>query len=132
MPRNVVLIAVLLLSLPIIAPSSAVAMPANTLTILPADCKLLVGQELLLTIDGFIPPSAKVTWDVSRGGITSMLPGQEAILVAPSEPMVVTISVSISSAVPSKETPITRQCIITSLNKAPTGLAEATGHFFEN
>ena len=125
MPRNIVLIVALLLPFSINIPSSAAAMPTNTLAILPGDCRIRVGQELPLTLDGFIPPNTTVNWDVTSGGITSVLPGWNAIFVAPSKPTVVTISVSISPAMPGMESIITRQCIVTSRNGAPNGLAQA-------
>lgn len=121
--RNVVLIVALLFLLSINIPSSAVAMPTNTLTILPEDCRTLAGKELLLTLDGAIPPGTNVTWDVSSGGITAMLPGQDAVFVAPLETEMVTISVSISPTVPGMDSVLTRQCIVTSPYSAPDGLA---------
>lgn len=133
MPRKVVFIVAILLSLSlIITTSAAVAMPTKAVTIFPENCRVRAGEELLLTLDGYIPPDASITWDASSGGITSVLPGQNAIFVAPLYTTVVTVSVSMSSSLPSKEPPITRQCIVTSLNKAPTGVAEASGRFFRN
>lgn len=127
MSRKVVLIVALLLSLAINIPSKAVAMPTKTLDILPNDCRIPVGKELPLTLEGFVPPNAKVNWAVNDGGITSGLSGPNAIFVAPAKPGVVTISVSISPAIPGMESFLTRQCVVTSLNKAPRGLAQAEG-----
>jgi hypothetical protein len=127
MSRNVVLIVALLLALSIDLPSSAVAMPTDTLTILPEDCKILAGKELSLTVDGVIPSNTTINWDASDGGITSVLPGSDAIFIAPFKSTVVTISVSISPAVPGMESLITRQCIVTSPNRAPDGVAQAAG-----
>ena len=127
MSRNIVLTLVLLLSFTINFPSSAEAMPTNTLTILPKDCRIPVGEEMPLTLDGFIPPHTVVSWNVNEGGITSVLPGLNAIFVAPSKPAVVTISVSLSPAVPGMQTPITQQCTVTSLNSMPNRLAQVTG-----
>ena len=123
MSRNVVLIVALLLLLSINIPTSAVAMPTDTLTILPEDCRILAGKELSLTLDGVIPPDTSVSWDVSSGGVTSMLPGGNAVFVAPAETTVVTISVSISPARPGLDSVITRQCIVTSPYSAPDGVA---------
>jgi len=124
MSRKIVLSFSLLLLFTINFPSRAGAMPTNTLTILPQDCRILAGEELPLTLDGSLPPDAAIRWDVDDGGVTSMLPGLNAIFIAPSEPEVVTISVSISSAVPGVQTLITQQCIVTSPNSAPKGLAQ--------
>jgi hypothetical protein len=124
MSRNIALIAVILFSLSIIPTSGAVAMPTHAVNILPEDCTLLAGEELSLTLDGFIPPNAVVRWDVNEGGITSVLPGWNALFIAPSQPSEVTISVSISAGVSGAETVITRQCNVTSLNNAPNGFAQ--------
>ena len=126
MSRNVVLIVAVLLALSINVSSSAVAMPTNTLTILPEDCKILAGKELALTLDGTLPSNTTIFWDASEGGITSVLPGTEAIFVAPYESTVVPISVSISPAAPGLENVVTRQCIVTSPTSAPDGVAQAT------
>jgi len=125
MPRNVVLIAAVLLSLLIITTSAAVAMPAKTVTILPEDCRVLVGEEISLTLAGTIPANARIRWDADEGGITSILPGQNAVFIAPQEPAVVTVSVFISHTLPNMETPITRQCIVSAPSGAPRGLTQA-------
>jgi len=75
----------------------------------------------------FIPPNAVFCWDANIGSIISAPPGLNALFIAPPEPAVVTVSVSISSGTPSMEIPITRQCIVTSLNNPqtqPTSLTE--------
>jgi hypothetical protein len=123
MSRNIVLIVALLLLLSINIPTSAVAMPTDTLTILPEDCRILAGKELSLTLDGTIPPNTSVSWDASSGGVMSVLPGWNAVFVAPPETTVVTISVSISPASPGLDSVITRQCIVTSPYSAPDGVA---------
>jgi hypothetical protein len=125
MSRNVVIIFAVLLALSINVPSSAVAMPTNTLSVLPEDCKLLAGQELSLTLDGILPSNTTINWDASDGGITFALPGTEAIFVAPYKSTVVTITVSISPATGGMENVITRQCIVTSPARAPDGVASA-------
>jgi len=122
MSRKIVLTVALLLLLVISFSSSAGAMPTNTLTILPKDCQISAGEELSLTLEGRLPPNAVVSWDVNDGGITAVLPGLDAVFVAPGHPAVVTVTVSISSDVPGLETPITRQCIVTSSSSAPRGL----------
>lgn len=125
MSRNVVLIVAILLSFSINLPSSAVAMPTDTFTILPEDCKVLAGKEVSLTLDGAIPPDTTIQWEASDGGITSMLRGSEAIFIAPFKSALVTISVFLSPAIPGVENPVTRQCVVTSPNSAPDGMAQA-------
>lgn len=125
MPRNVALIFAALLSLSLTAVSGAV--PTNTVTILPENCTIRAGDELPLSLHGPVPPDSVVTWNVNSGGITSVLPGTNAIFVAPSEAAQVTISVSIASAVPGGEIHVTQRCTVTSPNNAPRGLAQATG-----
>ena len=125
MPRNIALIFLFSLSLPIIAACGRGADPIASVTILPEECQLIVEQEMSLKLDGFIPPRAVVHWDVDQGDIMFVLTGLEAIFVAPSEPTVVTISALITPAVPGTKTPITRQCVVTALNRAPGGLALA-------
>src|SRR5215204_5651092 len=100
MSRNIFLTFVILLPLTINFPFGAAATPTNTLTIMPEDCRILVGEEMSLTFDGVIPPNTVVSWDVSHGGITAVLPGLTAVFVAPPNPGVVTVSISLSPAVP--------------------------------
>lgn len=71
-----------------------------------------VNQQMPLTLDGTIPPNAVVTWDANAGSISFAPPGLNALFTAPSQPTVVTISISISSGTPSVQIPITRQCIV--------------------
>jgi hypothetical protein len=125
MSRKIALILTLLLSFPMIVAYRTGATQNNTLTILPEDCKMLAGEQMTLALDGFIPPNAVINWNVNNGGIVPTSPGSKAIFIAPSESEVVTISVSISSGTLSSETPITRQCIVTSTKSVPSGLAEA-------
>ena len=123
--RNAVLIFVITLVLPMITAYGAMTIPAGPLTILPEDCQLAVDGEIVLTLDGFIPRNAVATWDVDQGGISSVLPGSSAVLVAPKGPTVITVSVTITPALPGLSTPITRQCTVTPLNSGPNGLAGA-------
>jgi len=82
---------------------------------------MLTGEQMPLALDGLIPPNALVNWEANNGGIIFAPPGLNALFIAPSEPAVVTISVSISSGTPSVEIPVTRQCIVTSVNSPPSG-----------
>jgi hypothetical protein len=134
MSRKVALILTLLLSLPVIVAYRTGATQNNTLTILPADCKMLAGEQMTLALDGFIPPNAVINWNVNNGGIVPMSPGSSAIFIAPSESEVVTISVSISAGTPNSETLITRQCIVTATKSVPHGFAKATegSDFFDS
>jgi len=90
-----------------------VATPSNDVTVLPKDCRLIVNEQLPLTLDGLVPPNAVINWETNAGSIISAPPGLNALFVAPSQPAIVTISISISSGTPSLQIPITRQCIVT-------------------
>ena len=125
MPRNVALIFLVSFLLPLIAACGSGAAPLTPVTILPEDCHLIVEEEMSLTLDGFIPPQAVIRWDVDRGKIMFVLTGLDAVFVAPPEPTVVTISASVTPAIPGMKTPITRQCVVSALNRAPGGLAQA-------
>lgn len=127
MYRTIALIVVITLALPIAAAFGNLAIPARPWTILPEDCELPVDGEMLLTLDGSITSEAVVSWDVDKGGISYVLPGREAVLVAPSIPTVITVTASISPAIPGLQPKITRQCSVTALNSAPNGLAGASG-----
>lgn len=94
-----------------------VATPTNAVTVLPKDCKMQVNQQMPFTLDGVISPNAVVTWEVDAGSISFAPPGLNALFTAPSQPAVVTISISISSGTPSVQIPITRQCIVTDDSK---------------
>jgi hypothetical protein len=116
---KIAIFVVISLAFPIIAASGTVRTRTNDLTILPEDCTVLVGEEMPLALDGAIPSSSVVSWDVDYGGIGTVLPGRNAVLVAPSKPGMVTVSVTIWPPLPGPETPITRQCIVTSSENVP-------------
>lgn len=111
--RNLTIIFVITLALPLLTAYGATVIPAGPLTILPRDCHLGANEELRLELVGFIPRSAVISWDVDQGGITSVLPGREAVLVAPSTPTTVTVTVSISPSIPGQLSTLTKQCIVT-------------------
>lgn len=92
------------------------ATATNTVSVLPKDCRLLVGEQMPLTLDGLIPPNSVVNWEANAGSLIFAPPGLNALFIAPPDPAVVTISVSIASGTPSAEIPVTRQCIVTSPN----------------
>ncbi|HLO29259.1 MAG TPA: hypothetical protein VK249_09000 [Anaerolineales bacterium] len=127
MSRNIVLALVLLLVFPTLGTRGTATVQNNTVTILPRDCRMVVSGEVPLKLEGSIPSNSVITWDVSSGGIVSQLPGRKAVFVAPSRATVVTISASISPAIPGMETPIVQQCTITSLNNTLNELALLTG-----
>ena len=104
---------VISLALPIAVAFGNLATPARPLTIFPEDCELPVNGEMLLTLDGLLPSAAVVTWDVDQGGIGSVLPGRNAMLVGTSAPAVITVTASISPALPGLPSKITRQCTVT-------------------
>jgi hypothetical protein len=112
MSRTIALIVVITLALPIAIAFGDLGINAQPLTILPEDCELPVYGELVLNLDGSLPTDAVVSWDVDQGGIGSLLPGTDAVLVATSAPTVITITASISPALPGLPSKITRQCTI--------------------
>ena len=85
-----------------------------------------VNQRMPLTLDGVISPNAVITWEASAGSISFSPPGLNALFTAPSQPTVVTISISISSGTPSVQIPITRQCIIMDDSNIPAPMVEPT------
>lgn len=113
MSRTIALIVVITLALPIAAAVGNVTIPARPLTILPQDCELPVHGELVLTLDGFLPSDAVVSWDVDQGGIGSLLPGRDAVLVATAAPTLITVTASILPALPGLPSNVTRQCTVT-------------------
>ena len=112
MSRTIALIVVMTLALLITVAFGNLAIPARPLTILPEDCELSVNAEILLTLDGSLPSDAVVTWDVNQGGIGSVLPGRDAMLVGTSAPTVITVIASITPAIPGLPSRITRQCTV--------------------
>lgn len=88
------------------------ATPTNAVSILPKECRLQVNQQMPFTLDGVISPNSVVNWETSAGSISFAPPGLNALFTAPSQPAIVTISVTISSGTPSVQIPITHQCIV--------------------
>jgi hypothetical protein len=117
--KKINFIACVSLLLPSIIACGNVATPTNAVTVLPKDCKLLVNEQMPLALDGLVPPNAVISWEANAGSIISAPPGLNALFVAPMQPTVVVISVSISSGTPSVQIPITRECIVIS-NESPT------------
>ncbi len=119
MSRKIIQIIAISMSFLGMAACGTVSTPTNTVTILPKDCQMLVGEQMPLTLDGQVPPNAVVNWESDAGSLIFAPPGLNALFVAPPDPAFVTISVSISSGTPSMQIPITRQCIVTSPDKTP-------------
>lgn len=113
MSRRIVLIIAVSLSVLSMAACNSVATQTNAVTVLPKDCRLLVGEQMPLTLDGLIPPNAVVNWEANAGSMIFAPPALNALFIAPPEPTIVTISVTITSGTPGTEIPITRQCIVT-------------------
>lgn len=111
--RNAALIFLISLTFPVIGAWEFLTTHVQPPTILPRDCTLPVDGEVYLSLQGFLPSNAVAVWDVDQGGISSVLPGSEAVLVAPSKPTTVTVSVSISPALPGMDRPIKRECAVT-------------------
>lgn len=114
--RKGILTSALSVSLLFLAACGTTSTPTNAVTVLPKDCRVLIGEQMPLALDGLIPPNAVISWEANYGSIISAPPGLNALFIAPPDPAVVTISVSITSGTPSVEIPVTRQCIVTSLN----------------
>ena len=112
MYRNVALIAVILLALSMVTASGPAQSRNESVAILPEDCLVLVGEDLLLEIEGSLPPNTVVTWSTDYGGVASTLPGLSAVLIAPDLPGVITVVATISFAEAGWEALITRQCIV--------------------
>ena len=111
--RKIIIIAVITLALSIFAFSSPVIAQSDSTIILPLNCRVMAGEKMSLGIDGSLPSTAVVTWDVDYGGIVSVLPGSSAVLVAPYERTVITVYATIWHARSGRETTLTRQCIVT-------------------
>ena len=110
--RNAAIIFVISLAFPIMGIWEFMTTDIRPPAILPEDCTVAVNEEMQLSIQGFLPRNAVALWDVDRGDIMSVLPGSEAILVAPSRPATVTITVSISPALPGIADTLTRECTV--------------------
>ena len=114
MSRKLILIFAVSLSLLSPAACGKLPTPSNAVTVLPKDCRLLVGEQMPLTLDGLIPPNAVINWEANSGSMIFAPPALNALFIAPPQPAVVTISVTITSGTPTSQIPITRQCIVTS------------------
>ncbi len=110
--RNFALIAVLTLVLSIIPASGSVSAQNEIFTIMPEDCSILAGQELSLELKGSLPSQAVVTWQVDYGTVASVLPGSNAMLVAPNTPSIITIYATVTDTKPGRWIYVTRQCIV--------------------
>lgn len=125
MSRKIHFMVCVSLLLPGIAACASTGTPTKAVTVLPKECRLFVNEQMPMTLDGIVPPNAVISWEASAGSIISAPPGLNALFIAPMEPTVVVISVSISSGTPSVQIPITRECIITSQDSPPTQMVGA-------
>ena len=112
MYRNFALVFVVSLALSLVAASEPIPTQSTTIAILPEDCKMPVGGELLLELSGPLPSDAVVHWDVDYGEVAFLLPGSSAVLVAPAAPGVMSVYVTITGTAPGRWIYITRQCIV--------------------
>lgn len=119
MLRKIISIIAVLLSFLSMAACGNISTPSNTVTVLPKDCRMLVGEQMPLTLDGLIPPNAAINWEANAGSMIFAPPALNALFIAPPDPAVVTISVTITSGTPSMQIPISRQCIVTSKDNPP-------------
>src|SRR5512138_579019 len=126
MSRKIILMLVSL-SLLSAAACSTTLTPTNTVTVLPKDCRPLVGEQMPLTLDGLIPPNAVINWEANAGSMIFAPPALNALFIAPPEPAVVTISVTITSGTPTSQIPVSRQCIVTAPDGSPPRPVPSTG-----
>ena len=110
--RNFALIVVLFLVISFVPACAPVPTQNAMLTILPEDCRILVGEEMSLELGGSLPSSAVVTWDVDAGSVVSVLPGSNAVLVAPADPSVITVYATVTGTKPGRWIYVTRQCLV--------------------
>jgi hypothetical protein len=113
MSRKIILVIAVSLSFLSVAACGTVATQTNAVTVLPRDCRMQVGEQMPLTLDGLIPPNAVINWEANGGSMVFAPPALNALFIAPPEPAVVTISVTITSGTPGTQIPVTRQCIVT-------------------
>lgn len=77
--------------------------PAQSLTILPADCEVPISQQIPLTLSGSIDPNSQITWQTNLGSIVNNSQGFSASYFAPSiagEAIIYAIITSNTSADP--------------------------------
>ena len=110
--RNIALITVFSLALTILTASGPVTTESDMFTILPEDCRIVVGEALHLELSGSLPSEAVVTWDVNYGEVVYLLPGSSAVLIAPTTPSVITVYATITGAKPGRWVYVNRQCIV--------------------
>ncbi len=63
--------------------------------IVPSSCNLYPSQEISLSLQGTVPPNAKITWQVTSGAIVQAPTGYTATYTAPSQPGFYKITVTI-------------------------------------
>ncbi len=63
--------------------------------IAPSSCNLSPSQEISLSLQGIIPPNAKITWQVTDGRILQSQTGYTATYVAPYQPGFYKVTVTI-------------------------------------
>ena len=110
--RNAALIFVILLAMSVFTASEPIPNRTDSLAIQPEDCWVVAGEEILLELSGSIPSNTVITWDVDDGWIASVLPGTQAVLMAPAMSTAITVYATISPAGQGWEAVITRQCIV--------------------
>lgn len=113
MLRKISFIAIIILALAMLVASRPVIGQSSSLNILPLDCRVMAGEYLSMELDGSLPSDAVVIWGANDGGVASVLPSSNAVLLAPSTPGTLTVYVTISSNGSAQETSLTRHCIVT-------------------
>ena len=86
-------------------------------TILPDACKVQMGGQLALTLDGQIPANTKIQWNATMGEVVWTGQGLTAVFLAPDIPGDAIISVSFVSGTPVPFT-ASRSCVVTA-NQTP-------------
>jgi len=114
MLRYISLLAVIILAISVFAASSPMTAQSDSLAILPEDCTVAAGEQIFLELDGSLPSNVVVDWEVDHGGVASILPGTNAVLVAPSVPGVITVQVAILPVRSGQVTFLSRECLVTS------------------
>lgn len=127
MSRKIVLIIAVSLFVLSMTACSSVATQTNAVTVLPKDCRMLVGEQMPLTLDGLIPPNAVINWEANAGSMIFAPPALNALFIAPPEPAIVTVTVTITSGTPGTQIPIMRQCIVTTKDNPQLQSVSSTG-----
>lgn len=90
----------------------SVTPPAQSLTILPANCEVPISQQIPLTLSGSIDPNSQITWQTNLGSIVNNSQGFSASYVAPSVAGEAIIYATITSSLSSNPIQLSLTCRI--------------------